>query len=462
MPEIFIPFEHGQSEAVDPKLLPQGLFLAAQNVRYTKDGRLAVRNGYRTTTSLVSTLGAGSVDTKWDCAIQPATAAAQPFAQFILPNAQISGTQFSTPTTGVLGVVEANIIEESIPSTALAAVDTLSISSTKLAVAFTGYNPTTKGQASPLLSNGGASYVLANIDPNSNAVSSAVVDISVADASNIKLLLVNSVIMVFVASPSANTIVLNTYDTSFLHTAGPITVATATAGRAPYFDVSAGGAATEAYLVYPSAANTLSFGTVTTAGVYAALSTIATTSVEPRPSIAPTGLAPTDQIVIVWNDGATFTTGNVKYTVYRRSTTSFLIGTTTAYALGDATGYPVVAGNATDDWIGAFNTAATATMPRTVQSFTSGGAKAYSYNVQLSSKPFLSGVTRLLLVTDTDDAAALPGGYYVVNAAPLIGLLGMADTSFALLKAQPSDAAAKLCDPRRTVQVGLTALGRER
>lgn len=43
-----IQFNAGMREDIDPKLLPDGLFAALVNVRYRKDGRLGLRNGYVT------------------------------------------------------------------------------------------------------------------------------------------------------------------------------------------------------------------------------------------------------------------------------------------------------------------------------------------------------------------------------------------------------------------------------
>lgn len=46
--KIVIPFNAGMREDIDPKLLPDGLFALITNMRYRKDGRLGLRNGYVT------------------------------------------------------------------------------------------------------------------------------------------------------------------------------------------------------------------------------------------------------------------------------------------------------------------------------------------------------------------------------------------------------------------------------
>lgn len=44
--KIVIPFNAGMREDIDSKLLPEGLFAAIVNMRYRKDGKLGLRNGY--------------------------------------------------------------------------------------------------------------------------------------------------------------------------------------------------------------------------------------------------------------------------------------------------------------------------------------------------------------------------------------------------------------------------------
>src|SRR5882672_12423947 len=66
MPVRDILFTQGQSEAIDPKILPDGMLSSAQNVRMKKDGRVGSRFGYDLTTTLVSVpfVGAGNFGSK--------------------------------------------------------------------------------------------------------------------------------------------------------------------------------------------------------------------------------------------------------------------------------------------------------------------------------------------------------------------------------------------------------------
>lgn len=50
---VSVPFVQGQNEGVDPKLLPDGVLTSLRNARFTKQGQLALRRGWRPATMVV-------------------------------------------------------------------------------------------------------------------------------------------------------------------------------------------------------------------------------------------------------------------------------------------------------------------------------------------------------------------------------------------------------------------------
>lgn len=452
MSVLHIPFVAGQHEEADAKLLPQGMLVRAENVRARKDARFGVRSAYRQDVAgpAISTVNnAAWSEPKLDLVFQKRSAPNGPPRAYAHTPVGWNFADFNDLCMGGgLSVFERQTSQIGLlPSQNGIGSCDVTVSGSYAYVAYFDYV-----LASKLT---GSSMYVAKVNLDNGAII-RVSGLITATGSNCKILFVNGVLMLFWAENATDTVQFAALDLTVLSFTASGTVVTSSIGRSRYFDVSPGGAATEAYLIHQSAANTLQFGTVSTAGVFAALNTIATTNTEARPSITPTGNAPTDQIAIIWLDGATFTSGNAKYTVYRRSTTSFITATTTIDASGVCTGYPVIGSNTTDDWRAAWNRAAIFIgSQRKVGTFRPGGAVEFYANMALSSKPFQAGTLFAALTTSVDDVAAAAGSFYAMdisyqgNAGG--SLSGGCEAVFAPFEAAPADIAANVCDPRRKV-----------
>lgn len=413
MTTVDIPFQHGLHEETDSKLLPQGLFTVAQNVRYRKDGRLGIRYGYDFTSSAQSnTAYAISVGPKENLFISPRTSLPPAFQSrsvggyTLLSSLGTSGGDLGVPER--LQIIEhfvdtnaGNVTSPISPLSTATSVDLVNLNGT-LTCAYTVGTP----GSTPGRSNSASYFSTASTVPNGIPGFIGAAD---ASATNIKLVNINGTVCFFWAN-SANQIRMS---------AGPfgtpVTVATAAAGRAPYFDVSPGGSATEAYLIYPTTTTLLSFGTVNTAGTFSLLNGIATTGTESRPSITPTFNAPTDQIAIVWNDGATIAVGNCKITVYRRSTSSFLVATTTVDNSGFMIGFPTIAPHPTQDWmVAASRDALSSASMTTLIMFTSSLSRQYLNGYQVASRPFTAGSGTYAVAVSQDLAQVSRDSTYVI------------------------------------------------
>src|SRR5262252_8373966 len=367
MGEIHIPFVKGQHEETDAKLLPNGMFSSLTNVRYRKDARLAVRNAFRHDTanaafSEANVLGVGKFDQQHHLILQkrigddaPPVWARHVGSSYSTAFSVAAGSQ-GNQQAGSVGVpmilpvaggTTASLVD------AICSTDCLAIGSFIYVVVSAYTAGTTKLPVRQIPWFNGYSMIY-QLDPASGAVinsSSFTSDVS----SNYKLVNLNGDIGVFWADNADHVRFARIRASDLITLVSSTTVVTTVAGIAPYFDICTGASATVAWLIYNSAANTLSFGDVSTAGVFTVKNTITTTNTG-RPSIARRGLNPTDDCVIVWNDGATFATGSTKYTIYRRSTNTFTTGTTTMAInyTANAVGYPVVGESTLDDWLAAW------------------------------------------------------------------------------------------------------------
>lgn len=462
MSEIHIPFTHGQHEETDAKLLPQGLFSSLQNVRYRKDARLAARNAFRHDTanaafSEANVLGVGKFDQQHHIVLQKRLGDDQPpvWARHV-NGIYTDGTSplgsLANQQAGSVGVPQilplqvgsmANLID------AIASSDCLALGGF-LWVVVSAYRQGTTRDPAPQINWFNSYMLLFKIEPATGAVLNTQY-LGSDVASNLKLVNMNGNIGIFYAD-NANHVRYQEYNTTPTILVAPVTVVTTVAGLAPYFDVCAGAAATVAWLVYNSAANTLSFGDVSTAGAFTLKNTVATTNTG-RPSIARRGLNPTDDCVIVWNDGATFVTGTTKYTIYRRSTNTFTTATTTLAIpyTGSALGYPVVAESTLDDWLAAWNVTITAgTLPVPVDAMfqTTAGQTAHStFGNYVVSRPFTFGTSNFIGMLATDRSLVFsfptpttPGAYFLYDAdTPANVPDPSAEAVFAIDSATPYD-----------------------
>ncbi len=465
MPEIYIPFTHGQSEAVDAKLLPQGLFVSANDVRYLKDARLGARYGYRHDFSSPAqwpskVIAAASVGPKEEVSIAARTSTT-PAAYAIHSNGTYKYNPITSNLRSTAGSWFSVFEKQQSDQTTLASIRTWGATTC-----------VTVGNVVYVAVSTGYSLISRIVDATSVVTVYRVEDGVVTHMRSlytggysVKLLVLNGLLCVFWSETGASAVIdmQALILTTLAASGGTVAVVTAVgATQARYFDVAPGASSTEGLLVYPNAANTLRFGTVTSAGVFTQLSTIAGTNAELRPSICMTGLAPTDQVAIVWNDGATFATGNCKYTVYRRSTASFVIGTTTVDTSGRCSGYPVIGPDAVSDWYASFSVAAAAaTVDYYMGVFKSGGAAAYSYGLRPVSKPFQAGAFPGMLVTDVDLSSNLGACYYAldlsanVSATIEYSAIGT-EAVFAQFSARGADADLVASDPRRNVSAWVT------
>lgn len=476
MPEIYIPFTKGQSEAVDPKLLPQGYFLSATNVRYSKDARLVLRNAYRAATTLSAQAPVAGASYTKETDIYIKRAAASNGAKAV-----INTSSFASVTAGV------STTHEDVPSIAISPLQLLvaqqlTLSTREIGAIGSAWSPTS-----------GVCYVVfttlqtgtnsgVNPDPTSgsylilvkvNPVNGAIIDTAVMSSAvstphtNVKIVMNNSTVCLFYAGASDVIRMTNWIDSANAGTLIPVNnnvlVATAFTNKGPYFDVSPGGSSTETYLIYQSAANTMTFGTVNSSGVFAALNTLGGSNAELRPSITPTGLAPTDQIAIIWNDGATFSTGNAVFTVYRRSTSSFIVGPVNYYTGGDCIGYPVIGPSSAVDWAAGFNITGTGGSLRGTVVFASTSityvAKRNTiYGHYLASKPFalVSGIP-FVCTTDVDLTTQAAGSYYLASCQQASVNEPQVVAEWAQLGAMQSEASLSGRDPRQSVPTAVTS-----
>lgn len=457
MPNLDILFTNGQSEAADPKVLPQGTFSSLVNVRYRKDGRLGLRYGNATngTFSGLSTdwYGSWTWQPSHTLQVKQRTSPANPPTagrHFPDGSYDLTGTSVRWPVDcDVAELVRYQSTGSSSdptygPQSSAAACDMILSGSTLLAVA-AQYNLST-GAAG----NFGSVFALntSTYGDGYNATVAALID---AAATNHKWATISGVACLFWAGSSDNVRMMR------LDTFAVATVVTAAAGKAPYFDVSPGGAASEAYLVYQDTGVTLRFGTVSVAGVFASLNNFLVTGSEARPSITPTFNNPTTDIAMVWNDGASFTTGNNKYTVFRRGT-GFIVATTTFDATGRCASYPVIGQHPTLDWIAAYNVSGTGSTPDRVTMYTSGGTAAASLTfAYLASKPFTACGTAtnpgkyIVLVDRTSTSDLNPATYYLVDTS--VSGDRCVSAVFAQTIGRAADTSRAIADPRRNAAV---------
>lgn len=485
MASITIPFNKGVHEEADAKLLPQGLFTVAQNVRSKKDGRIAVRNAYRHDTtnaafSEANVLGVGKFDQQHHLILQKRLGDDQPPAWARhLGSTYAAGTSWTgavaTQQAGSVGVpallpiksgTMANLVDQ------VASSDSLVIGGFLFVVVCAYKAGTTKAPSQQIGWFNGYALLL-KIDPGTGAVLKEL--FFTADvASNAKLVNINGNIGIFWADDADHVRFFSCDTTNLTTLVVSTTVITTVAGIAQYFDVCTGATATTTWLVYNSAANQLSFGDVSTAGVFAIKSTIATTN-NSRPGIARRGLNSTDDVVIIWNDGAAFATGTTKYTIFRRSTGLFPTATTnlTTFYTTASLGYPLINESSLDDWTAAWNTNVSNTTPPcdAMWQTTAGQTPHVAFGVYAVSKPFTFGASNFIGIVTADQKTvpAFPGiitagSYYLYdNDTPAGAADPTCEGVFAISQATPFDTSSstdRYVENRRTIQA-VTAAGIE-
>lgn len=489
MPIIPIPFLKGIHEEADPKLLPQGLFTAATNVRFQKDGRVGVRNGFRhdaanTVFSEANVLAVGKFDQQHALILQKRLGDDIPpaWARHLgstysagYPASLSIGSPIANQQSGSVGVPE---ILQTFAGSQASLVDAICSSDCVVIGGFifvvvSAYSAGTT-KVPVVQANWFNAYMyLYKIDPSTGAILASR-QLTIEQASNVKVVDINGNVGVFWAD-GANHVRFAASNPALSSTiVAPVTVVTTVAGLAPHFDVCQGATSTITWLVFNSAANTLSFGDVSTVGVYTVKNTIATTNIG-RPSIGRSGLNPTDDVVIIWNDGATFITGSTKYTVYRRSTNTFITATTTLSTGGLTTaalGYPVVAESSLDDWTGAWcvtETAGSTPVPVDLMfQTTSGQTPKQISGMYPVSKPFTFGSSTFIgiLATDRNTIAVfpgvtVPGAYFLIdNDTPSASTTPSCEAVLAIDAAVPLENTSIYPDPRRKIQP-IAAIGVE-
>lgn len=364
MSQIPVPFDKGQHEEVDAKLLPNGLFTQMTNVRYPKSARVAFRHAYikdpdssaPVPSNVVADLTVGPKETV--AVTKRSSPTVQPFAiRRDSGGYGVIGTTNSPTAVGLeLGVPQrvAQVVSyatagptSEIPLTQnFPCTDIVLDSGNKVSVV---YHPQTNYGAS--LNVGASVWQCKSDSQTAQPFFSSVID---ATATNIKVVTISGNLAIFWAD-SSNRIRMS------YNGGAAVTVVTASAGRAPYFDVSQSVLASEVYLIYQSAANLLRFGEVDNTGTFFFANQLALVNTEGRASICSTfnSTLGSAEMGIAWIDGASFTTGNCRIAVYNRNTLTFTIAATTVTNVGEAaaggTGYPVIGPHSTKNWTALFN-----------------------------------------------------------------------------------------------------------
>lgn len=417
---IDIPFTQGQHEGIDAKLLPQGLFSSLVNTRYLKDGRLGARNGYRKD----ATTGAptpGNVVLTQAIGPQHLVTVEQAGSTFTERRRSPSGYETISQLTvsNPLGTVAPQIASVTRYRTGAGAYAQGQFADSS-DIAYIG------GYLWVGVTVSGLDFKVFQVNPTTGGIVAYFQNADVVDASNVKLVLLGTTLMVFYAKPSTQQIKLMTLNTS---TASVITsaavVVTPGSPNYPSFDASPGGSATEAYLIFQNSAVALSFGTVNAAGAYSALSTVAIAN-NARASICPHGAAPADQVAITLNEGLSTSTQTNYYAIYRRSTTSFLVAKT-----AQATGGGVVANIPTIGQVGAsswvtFVTWAGGTAPIVARAYDIAlpGTVTSAQGLQATSRPVSLSGAPVHLASDRYEIGAMAadsGGYGIVRVDQIDG-----------------------------------------
>lgn len=475
MAEFSIPFNHGQHEEADPKFLPNGLFTVAQNVRFQKDARVRIRNGFvKDATGNAPSLTPNVIASypfrdRHIVHIVPRQNSVLPpnFVRYAF-GAYDSPNTFAAPP----GFEIARLTRQRTETNARNSTNSADVTLTRgISMASSDLDIRTNTLSVPELTVAGRAYVAGSatqiggatvwVVPASTCAGAQTAPGTFdADACNFKVITISGVACVFWAHPAANTVRMMRMDTQAI-----ATVVTSSAGRSQYFDVSAGGASTEAYLVHQNGAATLQFGTVSVAGAFVALNTIAVAN-EARPSITPTFNAPTDDIAIVWNEGATFTTGNCRFAVYRRSTTSFTTAATTMDTSGLCSGYPVAGQHVGQNWCG-LTYRADPGAPGGSSDFavfftasTTPGSPLTMPGMAPASKPWIMGLATYAVCVNRNSASDSSTATYAVMMVPqnFAEQFGRPVAFFAQDIARAADMGALHADPRRKV-VAAPALG---
>lgn len=339
-----IPFVHGALEGVDPKLIPQGWFNTALNVRFRKDGRLgsrygvAKRSGFPAIAGSPVTIASGSFGPKHAVIITQRVNETSPPQWFDLRDDGL----YTDPTTVGIGVSSANNVGYG------SAVGSLGVPKRHSVAANLKYQCAASDCAyiSPYIA-----YVTDDEDIVTALSANRSVQIQIYEASSNKLIRRVQIAGTADACPKvvaigtvflvlyndADTIKFFAFDTSnFSSTTG--STATANAGTGSFFDLAPYDS-TKALLSFQSGAAVLEWGTVTNAGVY----TQKATQVIANPAKSSITTRPTPgDVAVVWNEGATFNQGNCHYGVWTIAG-AVVVAKTTLDSSGHVAGYPVSA-----------------------------------------------------------------------------------------------------------------------
>ncbi len=443
MAEIHIPFVKGQHNEVDGKLLPQGLFVSVSNVRYERDARLGMRHALQKDNT------SGAPDPNAVRAMIPfrkkhivsintsnppqAVRYANGFYTQVM--ASPVAANVSAGIAGTLGVPRVSRVQANGSSNAFQSTDICAVGQ-RLFVSYCAASP-------PV-------HVMLDL-----ATGAQLLNLTLPDNPLMaKWAVISGVPVLFYVRNSSNAIQFASFNATIGSPIATGTCVTAFTGRAIYFDVSAGGSAAEAYLAYQSAANTVTFGTVDSGGVFTLLSTVTTTASENRCAISPAGVNPTIDVVLAVIDGATTYVGDLKRALFRRGT-GFIAAFAAVTSTNRISGYPVAGPhpNATYNYMIAANQAAGANgNDYSVQIYAGGTAVVDIVdNMYLISKPFSQQGWAYCFCGDVDLATATPGASYAIALPPRLNSQAIMAETVILdgVSQQVKTTAAVPPDPRR-------------
>lgn len=364
MPNISIPFIQGQNESVDPKMLPLGALLEVRNARLRKDNRWGSRYAYVFNSSApAQAIAAGNFGPKRSVYIGARTSASVPAKWWDRREDGVFTTPAAGSCPGDLGVPRRLPLIRNLKYSCLAC-DVVQAGSYIFAV----YQD--------------ASYTAGTINGVTLVIHEALGGrlisrnlIGGSSASNPKITVVGSIVMVFWADAS-DAIKYFTVDSVALSTTTG-TCVTAATGRAFSFDI-APNSGSSCLLTYEQAANNIRTGLVNTAGAFTTITNQATTN----PSRMSVCLGSSGNIALVWNEGATFITGNTYYRVDTIVGVS-VVAKTSLDSSGSVVGFPVAGTNTTDDYTFSWSDGSDITI------FTKGKSNKLIGMVAAVSKPFM-------------------------------------------------------------------------
>lgn len=370
-------FTQGQSEGIDPKLLPDGLFSSAQNVRFRKDGRIGSRNGFSfISNSPLTAVGAGNFGPARSIYIRGRLAASVPAKAYDRRDDGTYTTVASSPVTPSsapsLGVPLRRGIARNLQYTAVAS--DLAYVNGYIVAAVHDY------QYVGTLQKG---LSLLALHPTSHSIVGSLQVSTVA--LNPKLVVVGTQVVLFYALVGSDVIQAITYSVGGAPFFSPVasnSVVTAFAGRSRAFDAAAYDG-TRAILGYQQATANIRWGTVlASTNVFTTVQNIATTD---NAEISLVKNALNTNVSLVWLDHSGVN-GDVKY-AEQTIAGAPVVATTTIDSTGFAFGRPVAGVNATSGYSFAWPTNKPA-----MGVFIAGGAAKFVSGIFPVCRPFTGPV----------------------------------------------------------------------